>query len=104
MSREERTNTADGRTEFAGYYRDAVGQDYANARYYSATSGSFWSPDPVDRSGRARCGPADDPSGGSPCSAMADGGEGGFGLEIPAASSMGRPSRAVRSSAALSTA
>ncbi len=43
---EERTSTADGRTKFAGYYRDAIGQDYANARYYSATAGNFWSPDP----------------------------------------------------------
>ena len=38
--------TADNRTKFAGYYRDMPGQDYANARYYSASSGSFWSPDP----------------------------------------------------------
>ena len=38
--------TTDGRTKFAGYYRDQPGQDYAMARYYSATSGSFWSPDP----------------------------------------------------------
>ena len=45
---EERgTGTADGRTKFAGYYRDAPGQDYANYRYYSATTGSFWSPDPA---------------------------------------------------------
>ena len=44
---EERgTGTADGRTKFAGYYRDQPGQDYAMARYYSATTGSFWSPDP----------------------------------------------------------
>ena len=32
--------------KFAGYYRDQPGQDYANARYYSATTGGFWSPDP----------------------------------------------------------
>ncbi len=38
--------TTDNRTKFAGYYRDMPGQDYANARYYSASSGSFWSPDP----------------------------------------------------------
>ena len=38
--------TADNRTKFAGYYRDMPGQDYAMARYYSASSGSFWSPDP----------------------------------------------------------
>jgi RHS repeat-associated protein len=34
------------RTKFAGYYRDAVGQDYAMARNYSSVTGSFWSPDP----------------------------------------------------------
>ncbi|MGA7238398.1 MAG: RHS repeat-associated core domain-containing protein, partial [Bryobacteraceae bacterium] len=39
--------TADGRTKFAGYYRDMPGQDYAMARYYSASTGSFWSPDPL---------------------------------------------------------
>ncbi len=33
--------TADGRTKFTGYYRDMPGQDYANARYYSAATGSF---------------------------------------------------------------
>jgi RHS repeat-associated protein len=43
---EERTSTADGRTKFAGYYRDMPGQDYAMARYYNANSGSFASWDP----------------------------------------------------------
>ena len=44
---EERgAGTADGRTKFAGYYRDMPGQDYAMARYYSGQAGSFWSPDP----------------------------------------------------------
>ncbi len=38
--------TTDNRAKFASYYRDMPGQDYANARYYSASSGSFWSPDP----------------------------------------------------------
>ena len=38
--------TTDNRTKFAGYYRDMPGQDYANARYYSQLTGSFWSPDP----------------------------------------------------------
>jgi RHS repeat-associated protein len=38
--------TANGRIKFASSYRDAVGQDYANARYYSSNLGSFWSPDP----------------------------------------------------------
>jgi RHS repeat-associated protein len=32
--------------KFAGYYRDSPGQGYAMARYYSANTGSFWSPDP----------------------------------------------------------
>ena len=31
--------------KFAGYFRDTIGQDYAMARYYSATAGAFWSPD-----------------------------------------------------------
>ncbi len=45
---EERgAGTADNRTKFAGYFRDMPGQDYANARYYTAVSGSFWSPDPI---------------------------------------------------------
>ena len=44
---EERgAGTANLRTKFAGYFRDGVGQDYAMARFYSATSGGFWSPDP----------------------------------------------------------
>jgi RHS repeat-associated protein len=38
--------TPDNRTKFAGYFRDWPGQDYAMARYYSANSASFWSPDP----------------------------------------------------------
>ncbi len=38
--------TTDNRTKFAGYYRDMPGQDYAMARYYSASTGNFWSPDP----------------------------------------------------------
>ena len=36
--------TADNRTKFAGYYRDMPGQDYAMARYYSATSGELLEP------------------------------------------------------------
>jgi RHS repeat-associated protein len=44
---EERgAGTADNRTKFGSYYRDMPGQDYAMARYYSASTGSFWSPDP----------------------------------------------------------
>jgi RHS repeat-associated protein len=43
---EERTNTANGREKFATYTRDAVGQDYAEQRYYNANMGAFWSPDP----------------------------------------------------------
>jgi RHS repeat-associated protein len=42
---EERTSTADGRTKFAGYYRDMPGQDYAGRRYYSSATGSYWSPE-----------------------------------------------------------
>jgi RHS repeat-associated protein len=30
----------------AGYYRDAIGQDYAMARYYNANTGAFFSQDP----------------------------------------------------------
>jgi len=43
---EERTTTANDREKFAGYMRDAVGQDYAMARYYNSNMGAFWSPDP----------------------------------------------------------
>lgn len=44
---EERgAGTANGRTKFAGYYRDQVGQDYAMARYYNANTGAFFSQDP----------------------------------------------------------
>src|SRR5437868_11312061 len=31
-------------------YRDAQGQDYADQRYYTATAGRFWTPDPGRRS------------------------------------------------------
>jgi RHS repeat-associated protein len=44
---EERTSTPDNTDKFATYFRDMPGQDYANARYYSATMGRFWSPDPM---------------------------------------------------------
>jgi RHS repeat-associated protein len=43
---EERTNRPDGRDKFATYFRDGVGQDYAEQRYYNAGMGRFWSPDP----------------------------------------------------------
>jgi len=43
---EERTNRVDGREKFGTYFRDAVGQDYADQRYYNAGLGRFWSPDP----------------------------------------------------------
>jgi RHS repeat-associated protein len=42
----ERTSTADGLDKFGTYFRDTVGQDYADQRYYGATAGRFWSPDP----------------------------------------------------------
>jgi len=44
---EERTNRPDGRDKFATYFRDAVGQDYADQRYYSSGSGRFNVPDPM---------------------------------------------------------
>jgi RHS repeat-associated protein len=43
---EERTNTIDGRVKFGTYFRDSAGQDYADQRYYGATTGRFWSADP----------------------------------------------------------
>jgi RHS repeat-associated protein len=43
---EERVPTPEGRTKFATYYRDAVGQDYADQRYYNAAKGRFSTPDP----------------------------------------------------------
>jgi RHS repeat-associated protein len=41
----EQTATSEGVTKFATYTRDAVGQDYAEQRYYNAGMGRFWSPD-----------------------------------------------------------
>jgi len=43
---EERTSTPDGREKWATYFRDGLGQDYADQRYYSPLSGSFWTVDP----------------------------------------------------------
>jgi len=43
---EERTSTVDGRDKFATYFRDGVGQDYADQRYYNASMGRFWNSDP----------------------------------------------------------
>jgi RHS repeat-associated protein len=43
---EERTRTANGVEKFGTYTRDAVGQDYAEQRYYNSNMGAFWSPDP----------------------------------------------------------
>jgi RHS repeat-associated protein len=43
---EERTSTVNGLDKFATYFRDAVGQDYADQRYYSGTMGRFWTVDP----------------------------------------------------------
>jgi len=42
---EGRTNTADGVEKFGTHTRDAVGQDYAEQRYYNSSMGAFWSPD-----------------------------------------------------------
>ena len=41
----EQTATTEGVTKFATYIRDAVGQDYAEQRYYNAGMGRYWSPD-----------------------------------------------------------
>ena len=43
---EERTSTVDGRDKFATYFRDTVGLDYAEQRYYNSSLGRFWSVDP----------------------------------------------------------
>jgi RHS repeat-associated protein len=43
---EERSSTVDGREKFGTYFRDGVGQDYADQRYYAVGSGRFWSVDP----------------------------------------------------------
>ena len=43
---EERTSTVDGRNKFGTYFRDTVGQDYADQRYYNGGMGRFWSMDP----------------------------------------------------------
>jgi RHS repeat-associated protein len=43
---EERTTTPDGTEKFGTYYRDGVGQDYAEQRYYNNGTGRFWSVDP----------------------------------------------------------
>jgi RHS repeat-associated protein len=44
---EERSSTVDGREKFGTYFRDGVGQDYADQRYYNSGMGRFWSPDPL---------------------------------------------------------
>jgi RHS repeat-associated protein len=43
---EERTSTVDSRDKFATYFRDMVGQDYADQRYYGSGTGRYLSPDP----------------------------------------------------------
>jgi RHS repeat-associated protein len=43
---EERSNTVNGREKFATYFRDGVGQDYAEQRYYNSGMGRFWTVDP----------------------------------------------------------
>jgi RHS repeat-associated protein len=44
---QEQQPTADGREKFGTYFRDGVGQDYAEQRYYGNSTGRFWSPDPL---------------------------------------------------------
>ena len=39
--------SADGREKFGTYTRDAVGQDYADQRYYGVGTGRFGTPDPM---------------------------------------------------------
>jgi RHS repeat-associated protein len=48
---QEQTSTQNGTFKFAGYWRDAPdgSQDYADQRYYNATYGRFWTPDPASR-------------------------------------------------------
>jgi len=43
---EEKTSTPDGQVKFGTYFRDMPGQDYADQRYYTATAGRFYTPDP----------------------------------------------------------
>jgi len=43
---EERTSTAEGTEKFGTYFSDAVGQDYAQQRYYNNGTGRFWNVDP----------------------------------------------------------
>jgi RHS repeat-associated protein len=43
---EERTSTVDGREKFGTYFRDGVGQDYADQRYYNGGAGRFSTVDP----------------------------------------------------------
>ena len=42
----EQAPAGSGMTKFGTYFRDAIGQDYAEQRYYNAGMGRFWSPDP----------------------------------------------------------
>jgi RHS repeat-associated protein len=41
----EQQSGHEGVSKFGTYFRDAVGQDYAEQRYYNAGMGRFWSPD-----------------------------------------------------------
>jgi RHS repeat-associated protein len=43
---EERTSTVDSRDKFATYFRDMVGQDYADQRHYGSGTGRFMTADP----------------------------------------------------------
>jgi RHS repeat-associated protein len=42
---EEMTSTANGTLKFGTYFRDAVGQDYADQRYYNSNAGRFYTAD-----------------------------------------------------------
>ncbi len=44
---EERTSTVDGREKFGTYFRDGLGLDYADQRYYGSGTGRFLTADPA---------------------------------------------------------
>jgi RHS repeat-associated protein len=56
---EERAPTANGQDNFATYYRDLNGLDYAEQRYYSSQMGRFLTPDPYVATTKSVNNPAD---------------------------------------------